>query len=658
MFDRFTDGTKRVMDLARLEAQGFNHEYLGTEHILLGLLREGGGVAANVLRNIGIDRNEIRSEVEKVIDPGSSQAASGQLPLTPQARRAMRLAQEEADDLGHKSVGPEHLLLGLIKVADGTAAQVLGHLGVELADALRELLDFLGPGPATPPEPTPALDSIGRDLGQLLISGDLARVAIRERHVARLTQILARQTVPNPLLVGEPGVGKHSIAVGLAQGIVSGETPDWLRGHRVVAVNPELFTADVQSSNAAREFGQALRRELHVATNVLLYIEGLRNLVTGPPAGAAAHAAEAIRGALSQSAVRCIATASPGEYADALRSGSPLAHAFQPVQVAAATPGETRSILRAVVGRYEEYHRVSFRREAIELAIRLSGLYLPERPYPAKAVDVLDEAGVHRRIARDKPRRLQELDAEIEALDRAKEEAVDEGRTEHAARLRDETYRRRKQREQVLHTSRRAARQEQFAQVQEDTILQAVSAMTGVDVESIREERGLPAGSPNEVEATSAARFEARIVETVLPGSEVAIERGTAFVLLPHQPAFDRLYDEAIAPALLGLGLAPEKGDDIGETGAILPQVWRRLRTAEVLIVVASGKNPNVIYELGLCHGIRRSPILLVEREEDLPFNLRQLRFVQYDDTEEGRAALRRELVLFGRNVLDLARWS
>jgi len=373
MFDRFTDRAKKVMNLARQEAQRFNHEYLGTEHILLGLVQEGSGVAANVLKNMSIDLTKIRAEVEKIVKTGPSMVTMGQLPFTPRAKKVLELSMEEASNLGHNYIGTEHLLLGLIKENEGIAAQVLMNLGVKLEDVRDEVLEVLGAnteegeeeeesgesqgsgpergsggsgngggggGGAGGKSKTPALDAFGRDLTELARQGKLDVVIGREHEIERVVQILSRRTKNNPVLLGEPGVGKTAIVEGLAQRIIDSEVPEILRGKRMVVLDLALMVAGTKYRGQFEERIKAVMTEVRRVKDVILFIDELHTLVGAGGAEGAIDASNVLKPALSRGEIQCIGATTLDEYRKHIEKDGALERRFQSVNVEPPTPAQ------------------------------------------------------------------------------------------------------------------------------------------------------------------------------------------------------------------------------------------------------------------------------------------------------------------------------
>jgi ATP-dependent Clp protease ATP-binding subunit ClpC len=499
MFDRFTDRAKKVMNLARQEAQRFNHEYLGTEHILLGLVQEGSGVAANVLKNMGIDLSKIRTEVEKIVKTGPSMVTMGQLPFTPRAKKVLELSMEEAGNLGHNYIGTEHLLLGLIKENEGIAAQVLINLGVKLEDVREEVLDFLGadtadeeeeeatitesnPTTANSKSKTPALDSFGRDLTELAREGKLDAVIGRANEIERVIQILSRRTKNNPVLLGEPGVGKTAIVEGLAQQIIDNRVPDILRNKRIVVLDLALMVAGTKYRGQFEERIKAVMTEVRRVRDVVLFIDELHTLVGAGGAEGAIDASNVLKPALSRGEIQCIGATTLDEYRKHIEKDGALERRFQAVNVDPPTPAETLEILKGLRDKYEAHHRVAYTNEALEVAVELATRYINNRFLPDKAIDVIDEAGARVRIkSMVAPPDMRDLSGEIERLERQKDEAVSSQDFEKAAQLRDKAYQLKKKKEELQNKWRsEQSNKEQVGEVNAEIIAETVSKMTGI----------------------------------------------------------------------------------------------------------------------------------------------------------------------------------
>jgi len=388
MFERFTDRARKIMALANQEAQRFNHEYIGTEHILLGLVKEGSGVGANVLKNLDVDIKKLRLEVEKLVKSGPDMVTMGKLPHTPRAKKVIEYAIEEARSLNHNYIGTEHILLGLLRETEGIAAQVLMNIGLKLEDVRQEVLNLLGAGvengipslgmkmdPATAAKQksrTPALDSFGRDLTLLAADGELDPVIGRKIEIERLIQILCRRTKNNPVLIGEAGVGKTAIVEGLAQRIADKKAPEILRDKRIVALDLALMVAGTKYRGQFEERIKAVINEVKRARNVMLFVDELHTLVGAGGAEGAIDASNVLKPALSRGEVQCIGATTFDEYRKYVEKDAALERRFQTIIVEPPTKDETFDILKGLRDRYEAHHRVSFTDEGLYLAVELS----------------------------------------------------------------------------------------------------------------------------------------------------------------------------------------------------------------------------------------------------------------------------------------------
>src|SRR5712691_9222828 len=454
MFERFTDRARKVMALANQEAQRFNHEYIGTEHILLGLVKEGSGVAANVLKNLDVDLRKIRLEVEKLVKSGPDMVTRGKLPQTPRAKKVIEYAIEEARNLNHNYVGTEHILLGLLREHDGVAAQVLMNLGLKLEEVREEVLNLLGAGveneePATQGEKqsgntkgkskTPALDSFGRDLTELAREGQLDPVIGRKNEIERVIQILCRRQKNNPVLLGEAGVGKTAIVEGLAQMVVTNTVPEILVDRRIVVLDLAMMVAGTKYRGQFEERIKAVMNEVRRAKNTILFIDELHTLVGAGGAEGAIDAANVLKPALSRGELQCIGATTLDEYRKYIEKDHALERRFQSVIVEPPSPEQALLILKGLRERYAQHHHVTYTDTALEKAVELSQRYITARCLPDKAIDVIDEAGARIRLkSMVRPPDLKELEGEAEKLNQAKEEAVANQDFERAAQLRDQ----------------------------------------------------------------------------------------------------------------------------------------------------------------------------------------------------------------------------
>ncbi len=497
MFERFTDRARKVMALANQEAQRFNHEHIGTEHILLGLVKEGSGVGATVLKNLDIDIKKLRLEVEKLVKSGPDLVTMGKLPQTPRAKKVIEYAIEEARALNHNYVGTEHILLGMLRETEGIAAQVLMNLGLKLEEVRQEVLNLLGAGvdtesgefgmkmgpsmarPKTKSK-TPALDSFGRDLTELASNKELDPVIGRANEIERLIQILCRRTKNNPVLLGEAGVGKTAIVEGLSQQIVGKEVPELLKDKRIVVLDLAMMVAGTKYRGQFEERIKAVINEVRRAKNVILFIDELHTLVGAGGAEGAIDAANVLKPALARGEVQCIGATTLDEYRKHIEKDGALERRFQTIIVEPPTKDETVDILRGLRDRYEAHHRVHFTDEALFQAVELSNRYISGRCLPDKAIDVIDEAGARVRLKNmTPPPNLNEVEAKIEKLQREKDEAVKNADYERAASLRDESQQMMDKKDKMQKKWYDKNR-ESTGEVNEEIIAEVVSKMTGV----------------------------------------------------------------------------------------------------------------------------------------------------------------------------------
>ncbi len=501
MYERFTDRARKVMQLANQEAQRFNHEYIGTEHILLGLIKEGSGVAANVLKNLDIDLRKIRLEVEKLVQSGPDMVTMGKLPQTPRAKKVIEYSMEEARNLGHNYVGTEHILLGLLREQEGVAAQVLMNLGLKLEEVREEVLNLLGHGmeggegsersgglgggasseaQRGNKSKTPALDSFGRDLTELARQGKLDPVIGREKEIERTMQILSRRTKNNPVLLGEAGVGKTAIVEGFAQRVVEGNVPELLLDRRIVVLDLAMMVAGTKYRGQFEERIKAVMNEVRRAKNTILFIDELHTLVGAGGAEGAIDASNVLKPALARGEIQCIGATTMDEFRKYIEKDAALARRFQEIIVEPSTKEETIAILKGLRDRYEKHHHVRITDAAITSAVELSSRYISGRCLPDKAIDVIDEAGARVHLkSMTRPPDLKEIDEEVERLNKEKEDAVANQDFEKAAALRDQADKLKKKKAQITREWKERAR-EADGVVDEDVIAEVVSKMTGI----------------------------------------------------------------------------------------------------------------------------------------------------------------------------------
>ena len=502
MFERFTDRARRVVVLAQEEARLLNHNYIGTEHILLGLIHEGEGVAAKALESLGISLEAVRAQVEEIIGHGG-QAPSGHIPFTPRAKKVLELSLREALQLGHNYIGTEHILLGLIREGEGVAAQVLVKLGADLSRVRQQVIQLLsgyagqkegqaatagGGGGEAQPSGSLVLDQFGRNLTQLAREKKLDPVIGREKEIERVMQVLSRRTKNNPVLIGEPGVGKTAIVEGLAADIVSGDVPETIK-------NKQLYTLDlgalVAGSRYRGDFEERLKKvlkEIRTRGDVILFIDEIHTLVGAGAAEGAIDAASILKPMLARGELQTIGATTLEEYRKHLEKDAALERRFQPVKVEEPSVPHTIEILKGLRDRYEAHHRVTITDQAIVAAANMADRYIADRHLPDKAIDLIDEAGSRLRIRRmQAPPDYKELEDEIASVRTEKEAAIEAQQFEQAASLRDrekELLERRSTKEAEF----RAEGVDLFNEVSEDSIAEVLAMWTGIPVYKLTEE--------------------------------------------------------------------------------------------------------------------------------------------------------------------------
>jgi ATP-dependent Clp protease ATP-binding subunit ClpC len=509
MFDRFTERARKVIILAKEEAKRFNHDYIGTEHILLGLIKEGESVAAAVLQNLGLSLDTIRLEVEKLVQFGPSTVVSGDIPFTPKAKKVIELAMDEARRLGHNYIGTEHLLLGLIKEGEGVASHVLMNVGLDLNKVRAEVIKLLGSttpssetgaplagmgsGPGTGPgggkskTKTPALDAFGRVLSQLARDGKLDPVVGRQDEIQRVIQVLARRTKNNPVLLGEAGVGKTAIVEGLAQMIIAGDVPEILADKRIVVLDLALMVAGTKYRGQFEERIKAVMDEIRRTENVMIFIDELHTLVGAGGAEGAIDASNILKPSLSRGEIQCIGATTLDEYRKYIEKDAALARRFQTVIVEPPSVEDTIQILKGLRDKYEAHHRVKILDEALEAAAKLSDRYISGRFLPDKAIDIIDEAASRARLSvTTMPKDLKKIEIDIEALRREKESSIKAQDFEKAAKMRDDE-RKAKEELQKMKKSWKESKSEVEVQVTEEDIAFVVSKWTGVPLARLEE---------------------------------------------------------------------------------------------------------------------------------------------------------------------------
>lgn len=502
----FTPRAQQVLALARKEADRFNHNFVGTEHLLLGLIKLGQGVAVNVLQKMGLDLDTVRLAVEKEVGTGPDQKLAGNIPYTPRVKKVLALASKEAKALNHTYVGTEHILLGLLREGDGVAARVLKNLEIDIEQTRQEILKELDPnfaaqeeqaaaggGGEAPEKPaaegkkgevkTPALKAFGRDLTEIARKGDMDPVIGRKNEIERVIQILCRRTKNNPVLLGEAGVGKTAIVEGLAQEIIKGNVPEILREKRVITLDLALMVAGTKYRGQFEERIKAVMDEIRRAKNIILFIDELHTIVGAGSAEGTMDASNIIKPALSRGEMQCVGATTLNEYRKYIEKDAALERRFQSVKVEAPSIDDAIEILKGLRHKYEEHHKAEFTDKAVEAAVKLSDRYIPDRFLPDKAIDVLDEAGSRARITTmTRPPEVKTIEAEIEDVKTRKERAIKNQDFEGAAAMRDKEKQAKEKLEKLL-TDWRAAGEEKRIKVDEEEILHVVSKWTGVPLQ-------------------------------------------------------------------------------------------------------------------------------------------------------------------------------
>src|SRR5687767_15494285 len=500
MFERFTDRARRVVVLAQEEARMLNHNYIGTEHILLGLIHEGEGVAAKALESLNISLEAVRQQVEEIIGQGQS-APTGHIPFTPRAKKVLELSLREALQLGHNYIGTEHILLGLIREGEGVAAQVLQKLGADLNRVRQTVIQLLsgytgGKGETTPgggvgegqQSGSMVLDQFGRNLTQLARDGKLDPVIGREKEIERVMQVLSRRTKNNPVLIGEPGVGKTAVVEGLSQDIVREEVPETLKGKQIYTLDLGALVAGSRYRGDFEERLKKVLKEIKTRGDIVLFIDELHTLVGAGAAEGAIDAASILKPMLARGELQTIGATTRDEYRKHLEKDAALERRFQPIEVQEPNVAHTIEILKGLRDRYEAHHRVNFTDDALVAAANLADRYISDRFLPDKAIDLIDEAGSRMRIRRmTAPPDVREVDEKIAEVRMQKESAIDAQDSERAARLRDDERRlfeEKARREKEW----KSGEMDVLAEVDEEEIAEVLSIWTGIPVFKLTEE--------------------------------------------------------------------------------------------------------------------------------------------------------------------------
>ena len=632
MFNRFTERARKVLVLSKEEARRFNHDYIGTEHVLLGLVREGEGVACAVLQNLGVDLERLRIEIEKLVSSGSVGSVLGDIPFTPRAKKALELAAEEARGLSHNYIGTEHILLGLLREEEGVASQVLLSTGVDLKGVRREIATLLGGsahpqpnegGSSQPASKTPALDSFGRDLTKLTKEGKLDPVIGRKVEIERVIQILSRRTKNNPVLLGEAGVGKTAIVEGLAQDIVKGDVPEILRGKRIVVLDLALMIAGTKYRGQFEERIKAVMEEIKRSKDVIIFIDEMHTLVGAGAAEGAIDASNILKPALSRGEIQCVGATTLDEYRKHIEKDSALERRFQPIFVEANTVEETIKILAGLRDRYEAHHRVKFSDESLKAAAKLSDRYVSGRFLPDKAIDLIDEAGAKSRLSvLTAPSEIKELEGKLANIVTEKEALIKQQDFEKAARLRDEekTYRLKLE---GLRKEWSSKRDQITPEIGEEEIAQVVSQITGVPIYRL-EEKELAKLMKVEESLNSRVIGQSEAIEAIAR----SVRRARAGIKEPRRPigSFMFLGPTGVGKTLLARALAEFMfGDENTLIQLDMSEYMEKFNVSRLI-----GAPPGYVgYEEGgqLTERVRRRPysvVLLDEVEKAHPdvFNL------------------------------------
>jgi ATP-dependent Clp protease ATP-binding subunit ClpC len=627
----FTPRAQQVLALARKEADRFNHNYLGTEHLLLGLIKLGQGVAVNVLQGMGIDLETVRMEVEKQTGTGPDQKMIGNIPYTPRVKKVLDLARREAKNLNHTYIGTEHLLLGLLREGDGIAAQVLRALDVDIEEARQRVLKELDPNfgneessipagekpPQQQPEKkgevkTPALKAFGRDLTEIARKGEMDPVIGRKNEIERVIQILCRRTKNNPVLLGEAGVGKTAIVEGLAQEIAKGNVPEILLSKRVITLDLALMVAGTKYRGQFEERIKAVMDEIRRAKNVILFIDELHTIVGAGSAEGTMDASNIIKPALSRGEMQCIGATTLNEYRKYIEKDAALERRFQSVKVEAPSIEDAIEILKGLRHKYEQHHKAEFTDDAVEAAVKFSDRYITDRFLPDKAIDVLDEAGSRARIGTmTRPPESKTLEGEIEEIKTQKERAIKNQDFEGAASMRDKEKQAKEKLENLLRDWR-THREEKRVVVGEEEILHVVSKWTGVPLKRMgQDEAARLLNVENEMEKTVIGQREA--VTAICK----ALRRSRADFKDPKRPigTFLLLGPTGVGKTLLAKTLAEQMfGDGKALIHLDMSEYMEKFNVSRLI-----GSPPGYVgYEEGgqLTEKVRRNPYSVVLFDE------------------------------------------
>jgi ATP-dependent Clp protease ATP-binding subunit ClpC len=619
MFERFSDRARRVVVLAQEEARMLNHNYIGTEHILLGLIHEGEGVAAKALESLGISLEAVRQQVEEIIGQGPS-APTGHIPFTPRAKKVLELSLREALQLGHNYIGTEHILLGLIHEGEGVAAQVLQKLGADFNRVRQQVIQLLssytggkqsGPGEAAP-QGSMVLDQFGRNLTQLARETKLDPVIGRDKEIERVMQVLSRRTKNNPALIGDPGVGKTVVVEGLAQKIVKGDVPETLKGKQIYTLDLGALVAGSRYRGDFEERLKKVLKEIKSRGDIVLFIDELHTLVGAGAAEGAIDAASILKPMLARGELQTIGATTRDEYRKHLEKDAALERRFQPIDVNEPTVAHTIDILKGLRDRYESHHRVSFTDEALVAAANLSDRYISDRFLPDKAIDLIDEAGSRMRIRRmTAPPDVREVDEKVAEVRMQKESAVDAQEFERAKILREDEMRLLEER-QRREKEWKSGELDVLSEIDEEEIAEVLSAWTGIPVFKLTEE-----------ETQKLLRMEDELHKRIVDQEEAvhavskAIRRTRAGLKDPKRPSgsFIFLGPSGVGKTELSKALAEFLFGDEGALVQLDMSEYMEKHTVSRLI----GSPPGYVgYEEGgqLTEAVRRKPFSVVLFDE------------------------------------------
>ena len=625
--NNLTPRAQQVLALARKEADRFNHNFVGTEHLLLGLIKLGQGVAVNVLQKLGLDLDTVRLEVEKQVGTGPDQKVMGNIPYTPRVKKVLSLANKESKALNHTYVGTEHLLLGLLREGDGVAARVLKNLDVDIEQTRQEILKELDPNfqgsdeeqaeaaekqGGKGPLKTPALKAFGRDLTEIARKGEMDPVIGRQNEIERVIQILCRRTKNNPVLLGEAGVGKTAIVEGLAQEIAKGNVPELLRDKRVITLDLALMVAGTKYRGQFEERIKAVMDEIRRSKNILLFIDELHTIVGAGSAEGTMDASNIIKPALSRGEMQCIGATTLTEYRKYIEKDAALERRFQTVKVEPPSIEEAVQILRGLKPKYEDHHKIELTDGALTAAVKLSDRYITGRFLPDKAIDVMDEAGSRARIgAMTRPPDVKHLETDIEEIRRRKERAIKEQDFEGAAAMRDKEKQAKERLEAILNEWK-TNRDEKRVRVDEEDIMHVIAKWTGIPLQRMGQD-----------ESKKLLAMESTLEKVVIGQKEAvvalckALRRSRADLKDPRRPigTFALLGPTGVGKTLLAKTLAEQMfGDAKSLVQLDMSEYMEKFNVSRLV-----GSPPGYVgYEEGgqLTEAVRRKPYSVVLFDE------------------------------------------